>query len=160
VGPKWFLPLLQLRRPLETLRLPRCYLSSARSILRRSQTIAITWKRSSRTPKPLGSFTLEQRVLHYKATFNEPLIGYILNNGKVSDFHIPVGGRLYQEAKWVQLNDDGTISGYLSTQGSNEQPHIIDLYVAPDYSINLPTTALSTWFHHMLTRPGGNFRIL
>jgi hypothetical protein len=44
-------------------------------------------------------YSLEQRVLHYKATFNEPLIGYILNNGKVSDSHIPVGGRLYQEAK-------------------------------------------------------------
>jgi hypothetical protein len=44
-------------------------------------------------------YSLEQQVLHYKATFNKPLIGYILNNGKVSDFHIPVGGRLYQEAK-------------------------------------------------------------
>ena len=57
MGPKQLLPLSQLRRPLETLQLPRCYLSSAGSILRRSQTIAITWKRSSRTLKPLGSFT-------------------------------------------------------------------------------------------------------
>jgi hypothetical protein len=58
---------------------------------------------------------LEQKVLHYKATFNQPPTGYTLNNGKVSDFHIPVSGGLYQEAKWICLNDDGTVSGYLST---------------------------------------------
>ena len=104
--------------------------------------------------------SLEQRVLHYKATFNEPPTGYVLNDGKVSDFHIPVGSGLYQEAKWIHLNDDGTVSGYLSTQGPNKQPHIIDLYVTPDYSINSPITALPTWFCHLLTRPGGDFHLL
>jgi hypothetical protein len=59
--------------------------------------------------------TLEQRVLHYENTFNEPPIGYILNNGKVSNFHILVGDGLYQEAKWIHLNDNGTVSGYHST---------------------------------------------
>jgi hypothetical protein len=73
-------------------------------------------------------------------------MGYTLNNGKVSDFHIPVGGGLYQEAKWIRLNDDGTVSGYLSTQGPNEQPYIIDLYVTPNYSIDSPITALPAWF--------------
>jgi hypothetical protein len=39
--------------------------------------------------------TLEQRVLHYEATFNEPPTGYTLNDGQVSNFHIPVGSGLY-----------------------------------------------------------------
>jgi hypothetical protein len=63
---------------------------------------------------------LEQKVLHYEQTFNEPPEGYELNNGKVSNFHIPVGEGLYQEAKWIHLNNDGTVSGYHSTQGPNE----------------------------------------
>jgi hypothetical protein len=104
--------------------------------------------------------SLEQKVLHYMATFNEPPAGYVLNNGKVSDFHIPIGGGPYQEAKWIQLNDNGTISGYLSTQGPNEQPHIIDLYVTPNYSVDLPITALPAWFHHLLTGLGGDFHLL
>jgi hypothetical protein len=78
----------------------------------------------------------------------------------VYNFHIPVGSGLYQEAKWIRLNDNGTISGYLSTQGPNEQPYIINLYVSPDYSIDSPITALPTWFRHLLTRPGGNFHLL
>jgi hypothetical protein len=81
---------------------------------------------------------LEQHVLHYEETFNEPPAMYELNNGKVSNFHIPVGDRLYQEAKWIRLNDDGTVSRYHSTQGPNEQPHIIDLYATLDYSIDSP----------------------
>jgi hypothetical protein len=103
---------------------------------------------------------LEQKVLHYEAMFNEPPTGYVLNDGKVSGFHILVGGGLYQEAKWICLNDDGTMSGYLSTQGPNEQPHIIDLYIAPDYSVDSPITALPTWFRHLLTGPGGDFHLL
>ena len=87
-------------------------------------------------------------------------MGYMLNNGKVSDFHIPVGSGLYQKAKWIRLNDDGTVLGYLSTQGPNKQPHIIDLYVTPDYSIDSPIMALSAWFHHLLTGPGGDFHLL
>ena len=43
--------------------------------------------------------TLKQQVLHYEDTFNEPPMGYVLNNGKISDFHIPVGSGLYQKAK-------------------------------------------------------------
>jgi hypothetical protein len=44
---------------------------------------------------------LEQRVLHYEATFNEPPEGFTINNRKVTNFQISVGEGLYQEAKWV-----------------------------------------------------------
>jgi hypothetical protein len=103
---------------------------------------------------------LEQKVLHYEAAFNKPPQGYTLNAGKVANFHIPVGDGLYQEAKWICLNDDSTVSGYHGAQGPNEQPYIINLYVAPDYSIDSPLEPLPAWFRHMLTGPGGDFHIL
>jgi hypothetical protein len=103
---------------------------------------------------------LEQKVLHYEGTFNHAPEGYELNNGKISNFHIPVGDGLYQEAKWIRLNDDGTVSGYHAGQGPNQRPFIIDLYVAPDYSADSPLEPLPAWFRHMLTRPGADFQIL
>jgi hypothetical protein len=103
---------------------------------------------------------LEQRVLHYEDAFNKPLTGYTLNNGKISNFHIPVGDGIYQEAKWIRLDDDGMVSSYHGAQGPNEQPHIIDLYVSPNYSVDPPLKALPAWFRHMLTSPGRDFQIL
>jgi len=44
---------------------------------------------------------LEQKVLHYEETFNHPPEGYELNARKVTNFQIPVGDGLYQEAKWI-----------------------------------------------------------
>jgi hypothetical protein len=103
---------------------------------------------------------LEQKVLHYEQTFNEPPEGYKVNNGKVTNFHILVSGGLYQEAKWVRLNDDSTVSGYHSSQGPNERPYVIDLYATPDYSVNSLLEPLPVWFRHMLTSPGEDFQIL
>jgi hypothetical protein len=103
---------------------------------------------------------LEQKVLHYEETFNHPPPGYELNNGKIANFQIPVGNGLYQEAKWIWLNDDGTVSGYHSTQGPNQQPYTIDLYALPDFSVNSPLEPLPAWFRHILTGPGGDFQVL
>jgi hypothetical protein len=103
---------------------------------------------------------LEQKVLHYKETFNHPPPGYELNNRKIANFQIPVGDRLYQEAKWIRLNNNGTVSGYHSTQGPNQQPYIIDLYASPDFSIDLPLEPLPAWFRHILMGPRGDFQVL
>jgi hypothetical protein len=103
---------------------------------------------------------LEQKILHYEETYNHPPEGYELNVGKVTNFQIPVGEGLYQEAKWIRLNDDGTVSGYHSAQGPNQQPYIIDLYAAPDYSVDSPLEPLPAWFRHMLMGPGADFQIL
>jgi hypothetical protein len=103
---------------------------------------------------------LEQKVLHYEESFNHAPEGYELNNGKISNFHIPVGDGLYQEAKWIRLNEDGTVSGYHSGQGPNQRPYIIDLYAAPDFSADTPLEPLPAWFRHMLTGPGADFQIL
>jgi hypothetical protein len=103
---------------------------------------------------------LEQQVLHYEDTFNNPPNGYTLNNGKIANFHIPVGDRLYQEVKWIRLNDDRTVLGYHAAQGPNEQPHIIDLYASPDFSVDSPLKALPNWFRYMLTGLEGDFQIL
>jgi hypothetical protein len=103
---------------------------------------------------------LEQRVLHYEQTFNHPPEGYEVNNGKVTNFQIPIGDGLYQEAKWIRLNDDGTVSGYLSTHSPNQQPFTIDLYATPDHSVDSPLEPLPPWFRHLLTGPGGDFHVL
>jgi hypothetical protein len=103
---------------------------------------------------------LEQKVLHYEESFNHAPEGYELNNGKISNFHIPVGDGLYQEAKWIRLNEDGTVSGYHAGQGPNQRPYIIDLYAAPDFSADTPLEPLPPWFRHMLTGPGADFQIL
>jgi hypothetical protein len=103
---------------------------------------------------------LEQRILHYKDTFNHPPEGYEVNDGKVTNFQIPVSDGLYQEAKWIRLNDDGTVSGYLTIHGPNQQPFTINLYAAPDRSIDSPLEPLPTWFQHLLTGPGGDFHVL
>jgi hypothetical protein len=103
---------------------------------------------------------LEQRVLHYEDTFNHLPEGYMLNNGKITNFHIPVGDGLYQEAKWICLNDDGTVSGYHEGQGPNQGPHIIDLYASHDLGVDSPLEALPSWFRYLLTGPGGEFQIL
>jgi hypothetical protein len=89
---------------------------------------------------------LEQKILHYEQTFNHPPEGFEVNNGKVANFQIPVGDGLYQEAQWIRLNDDGTVSGYLSTHGPNQQPFTIDLYATPDYSVDSPLEPLPAWF--------------
>jgi hypothetical protein len=103
---------------------------------------------------------LEQRVLHYEAAFNEPPEGYTLNTRKVTNFQILVSEGLYQEAKRICLNDDGTVLGYHGSQGPNEQPYTINLYTAPDYSVDSPLEPLPAWFQHMLTGLGGDFQIL
>jgi hypothetical protein len=43
--------------------------------------------------------SLEQHILHYEGTFNEPPEGFTLNHEQVTNFHIPVSDGLYQEAK-------------------------------------------------------------
>jgi hypothetical protein len=89
---------------------------------------------------------LEQHILYYEGTFNHAPDGFILNNGQVTNFHILVGDGLYQEAKWIWLNDNGTVAGYITEQGPNQQPYIIDLYTTPDNSVNSPINALPAWF--------------
>jgi hypothetical protein len=87
-------------------------------------------------------------------------MGYTLNDGQVPHFHIPVKDRLYHPAKWIKLNDDGTILGYANTQEPNKQPYVIDLHTQVNNSTDTPIETLPAWFHHMLTGPGGNFQIL
>jgi hypothetical protein len=82
------------------------------------------------------------------------------NKGQVSNFHIPVGDRMYQKVKWIHLNNDGMVSGYHMQQGPNQQPYIIDLYTTPDCTVNSPIDSLPTWFHHLLTGLGSESQIL
>src|SRR6267142_560798 len=79
---------------------------------------------------------LEDRILQYEETFERTPEGYILNNGRVPHFRIPCGNGLSHLAKWIKLNDDGTVSGFADTDGPKSEPHIIDLYAQPDDQYN------------------------
>src|SRR6266850_7539681 len=70
---------------------------------------------------------LEDRILEYKETFERAPEGYILNDGRVPHFRIPCGTGLSRLAKWIKLNDDGTVSGFADTDGPKSNPHIADL---------------------------------
>src|SRR6267142_440423 len=75
---------------------------------------------------------LQDRILEYEETFKQAPEGYILNNGRVPHFRIPCGHGLSCPAKWIKLNDDGTVSGFADTDGPKSDPHIADLYTQPD----------------------------
>ena len=74
--------------------------------------------------------------------------GEITYNKKIGPTHA-------QLVRIIQRRGYRTVS-----QGPNEQPHIIDLYFAPDYSVDSPITTLPMWFRHLLTSPGGDFHLL
>jgi hypothetical protein len=87
--------------------------------------------------------SLEQCILHYKDTFNQPLEGFVLNNGQVSNFHIPIGNRLYQEAKWIHLNENGTISRYTSTRAPTSSATLLIFMLPPTIALTCPSTPYS-----------------
>src|SRR5882672_4445181 len=75
---------------------------------------------------------LQDRILQYEETFKRAPEGYILNNGRIPHFHIPCGNGLSRLAKWIKLNDDGTVLGFADTNGPKSNLHIADLYAQAD----------------------------
>src|SRR6267142_3784097 len=94
---------------------------------------------------------LEDRILEYEETFERAPEGYILNDGRVPHFRIPCGHGLSRPAKWIKLNDDGTVSGFADTDGPKSNPHIAELYAQPDDQYteegdSRPALPLPPWF--------------
>jgi len=109
--------------------------------------------------------SLQDRILHYKETFEQAPEGYMLNDGRIPHFHIPHSNGLSRPAKWIKLNDDGTASGYADTDGPSTTPHIIDLYAQPDDQYNeegeaKPALSIPVWFHHLLVGSTTDFQLL
>src|SRR6266850_636232 len=101
---------------------------------------------------------LEDRILEYEETFERALEGYILNDGRVPHFRIPCGTGLSRPAKWIKLNDDGTVSGFADTDGPKSNPHVADLYAQPDDQYTeegdaRPALPLPPWFRFLLVGP-------
>src|SRR6266850_3421592 len=71
---------------------------------------------------------LQEWVLHYEETFECTPEGYILNDSHVPHFHIPVGNGLHHLAKWIKLNEDGTVLGYADIDSTSSQPHTSSTY--------------------------------
>src|SRR6267142_1378922 len=101
---------------------------------------------------------LEDRILQYEETFERAPEGYILNDGCVPHFRIPCGNGLSRPAKWIKLNDDGTVSGFADTDGPKSNPHIADLYAQPDDQYTeegdaRPVLPLPPWFRFLSVGP-------
>jgi len=108
---------------------------------------------------------LQDRILEYEETFKRAPEGYILNNGRIPHFHIPCGHGLSCPAKWIKLNDDGTVSGFADTDGPKSDPHVADLYAQPDDQYTeegeaKPTLPLPLWFCFLLVGPSVDFALL
>jgi len=108
---------------------------------------------------------LEDRILEYEETFEWAPEGYILNDGCVPHFCIPCGNGLSRPAKWIRLNDDGTVSGFADTDGPKLNPHIADLYAQPDDQYteegdSRPAHPLPPWFCFLLVGPSVDFALL
>jgi len=108
---------------------------------------------------------LEDRILEYEETFERAPEGYILNDGRVPHFRIPCSNRLSRPAKWIKLNDDGTVSGFADTDGPKSNPHIADLYAQADDQYTeegdvRPALPLPLWFRFLLVGPSVDFALL
>jgi len=108
---------------------------------------------------------LEDRILEYEETFERAPEGYILNDGRIPHFRIPCGNGLSRPAKWIKLNDDGTVSGFADTDGPKSNPHIADLYAQADDQYteegdSRPALPLPPWFRFLLVGPSVDFALL
>ena len=106
---------------------------------------------------------LERKNLYYEEIYKQAPEGFNANNEhKVPGFRIPVGPGIYQEAKWVKRNIDGTVSGYSAEMGPSDAPFIIDLYAKPDYKFDeeaepIPVPPMPAWFRRLLVGPTTDF---
>jgi len=108
---------------------------------------------------------LQDRILGYEETFERAPEGYMLNDGHVPHFRIPCGQGLSRPAKWIKLNDDGTVSGFADTDGPKSTPHVADLYAQADDQYTeegdaRPTLPLPPWFCFLLVGPSVDFTLL
>jgi hypothetical protein len=86
--------------------------------------------------------------------------GYIINDGHIPHFYIPLGDGVFCPAKWVKRLEDGRVAGYHNGQGPNESPYIIDLYAQADtigHGEENLIELLPAWFRALLLRPSGDF---
>ena len=106
---------------------------------------------------------LERKLTYYEEIYQTAPDGFDLNDQhKAPGFRIPVEGGLYQEAKWVKRNLDGTVSGYSAEMGPSDTPFIIDLYAKPDYKYDeeaepIPAPPMPAWFRRLLVGPTTDF---
>ena len=106
---------------------------------------------------------LERKNLYYEEIYKQAPEGFDENDQhKAPGFRIPVGPGIYQEAKWVKRNLDGTVSGYSVEMGPSDAPFIIDLYAKPDYKFDeeaepIPAPPMPAWFRRLLVGPTPDF---
>jgi hypothetical protein len=103
---------------------------------------------------------LHDHVEHYENIFKRAPNGYIDNDGRVPHFYIPLSDGVFRPAKWIKKLEDRRVAGFHEQQGSNESPHIIDLYAQADtvgHGEENPIKPLPAWFRTLLIGPTSDF---
>jgi len=103
---------------------------------------------------------LEDRVEHYKSTFDTPPEGYVENNGYYPSLVIPGLGALFQPAKWIKKIGQGQVTMLAEGEGPSIAPLFSNIYAKPLIQYDTPTEPLPTWFRDLLVSPGPSFHTL
>jgi len=103
---------------------------------------------------------LEDRVEHYKKTFDTLLEGYVKNNGYFPLLIIPGPGGLFQPAKWIKKIGQGQVAMLADGEGPSVSPLFSNIYTKPLIQYNTPTEPLPAWFRNLLVGPGPSFHAL
>jgi hypothetical protein len=102
---------------------------------------------------------LHNCIEHYENQFKQAPDGYIINNGQVPQFYIPLGNRVHCPTKWIKRLDNSRVASFHEGQGPNESLYVIDLYAQADmvgHGEENPIKPIPTWFYTLLLGPSGN----
>jgi len=103
---------------------------------------------------------LEDRVKHYKKTFDTPPEGYVENNGYYPSLVIPGPSTFFQPTKWIKKIGQGQVAMLAKGEGPSVTPLFSNIYAKPLIQYDTPTEPLPTWFHKLLIGPGPSFHAL
>jgi hypothetical protein len=73
---------------------------------------------------------------------------------------MPIGDGMGQPAKWIKKLTDGKVAGLSGLDGPDGIPHIIDIFTAPDQTLDAPAEPLLPWFQCYLWGPTASYNVL
>jgi hypothetical protein len=119
------------------------------------------WAAEQRRRLEVNIRELHGKVLRYEEVFEQTPDGFQLNDGRLPNFHIPVGNGQYRPAKWIKCLEGGRVAGFTEEDGPHSTPHIINAFAPPAYSDNDdPIEPMPAWFRRTLTGPEPGFQTM
>jgi hypothetical protein len=93
---------------------------------------------------------------------NEPLEGFIRNNGKIRNFDIPMGDGLHLPAKFIcqHPGDYTKAEGLTGKEFSSESPYSIKIYATPNLRVDEVPEPLPLWVQTIIEGRTATFKSL